>query len=240
MTPLPSARSGSGRSVLFDYLPVQYRAEDGDKGLLNGILLAFEQVLLGRDDIVLSDEVEKGLEQKIRELARYFRPISDGPLGEAQAPQDFLPWLAQWVALALRADLEESSQRALIKRAVSLYRRRGTKANLVTLLNIYLNREPNPSQPPRSFDGPVTVENVDDAFDNRPHYFLVRIAWKKTPSTTVRLREIALAEAVIAQEKPAHTDFRLIPIVWTMRIKHQSTVGYDTWLGERDTIPKPT
>jgi len=230
MTPLPSARSGSGRSVLFDYLPAQYRAADGDdNGLLNGILLAFEEVLLGRDDDAgHAGEVEKGLEQKIRDLACYFRP-----LGDAQAPKEFLPWLAQWVALTLRADLDEAFRRALIKRAVSLYRRRGTKANLVNLLNIYLNREPD------SPDPAVTVDNVNDAFDSRPHYFEVQIVWKNTPSTTVRLREIALAEAVIAQEKPAHTDFRLIPIVWTMRIKHQSTVGHDTWLGERKKIPKP-
>ena len=198
--------------------------------MLNGILLAFEKVLLGHDDKAgLSGEVEKGLEQKIRDLACYFRP-----LGDAQAPEEFLPWLAQWVALTLRADLGEAFRRALIKRAVSLYRRRGTKANLVNLLNIYLNREPD------SPDPAVTVDNVNDAFDSRPHYFEVQIVWENTPSTTVRLREIALAEAVIALEKPAHTDFRLIPIVWTMRIKHQSTVGYDTWLGERKKIPMPT
>ncbi|MGE5139988.1 MAG: phage tail protein [Rudaea sp.] len=231
MTPISSTPSGSGRSILFDYLPAQYRAADGDdNGLLNSILLAFEKVLLGPDDDSVPEN-DKGLEQKIRDLARYFRPV-----GEAQAPDNFLPWLAQWVALTLRADLDQSSQRALIKRAVSLYRRRGTKTNLIHLLNICLSREPNPPQSLRSPDVAVKLADVSDEFDGRPHYFEVRIVWKNTRSTTVRLREIALAEAVIAQEKPAHTDFRLIPIVWTMRINHQSTVGYDTWLGERIKI----
>ena len=52
-------------------------------------------------------------------------------LDPALAPDDFLDWLAGWVGLALDESWDEERRRAIVARAVPLYRLRGTVAGLV-------------------------------------------------------------------------------------------------------------
>ena len=68
-------------------------------------------------------------ERTIAGIATYFDP--------SRTPEDFLPWLASWTAFSLRADLGRDKQRDFIAKIISLYRRRGTKQNLVDLLKIF-------------------------------------------------------------------------------------------------------
>nr|HEX4317387.1 phage tail protein [Kofleriaceae bacterium] len=58
------------------------------------------------------------------------------------APPDFLPWLAQWTSFALDADWPEERKRALLGRAVDLYRLRGTRRGLALFLLLFTGLEP--------------------------------------------------------------------------------------------------
>lgn len=53
------------------------------------------------------------------------------------APDDFLPWLAGWVGLALAEDWEPARQRALLARIVPLYQRRGTAEGVRAEVELY-------------------------------------------------------------------------------------------------------
>jgi phage tail-like protein len=53
-------------------------------------------------------------------------------------PEDFLPWLASWVALPLDENWTEQQQRRMIREAVQLLRWRGTVHGLELLLVAYL------------------------------------------------------------------------------------------------------
>src|SRR5262245_65574686 len=100
---------------------------DDPTRFLGRFLLAFEQVLTGLDGGEPSPE--KGLEESIAGIATLF--------DAQETPEEFLPWLAGWVALGLRADWSVAQKRDFLAQIVPLYRRRGTQDNLARLLTIY-------------------------------------------------------------------------------------------------------
>lgn len=191
---------------LLQYLPEAFR-EDPAMGLF---LTAFEKILLGNGDNAGSalGNDPRGIEQIIADLARYFTPGNDAADG---APDDFLPWLSQWLALSLRTDVtqvaasDNAIRRKFIARMTQLYRYRGTKQSMAELLTIFTSRD-------------VTIR---DQIDGKPHYFevLLNLETIKTGDSQAAFdRAKELAHSVIRLEKPAHTRYLLIPAVTTMRI----------------------
>ncbi len=57
-------------------------------------------------------------------------------------PQETLPWLASFAGLVLDRRWSDAARRTLVAEAYPLFARRGTKAGLVRLLEIYLGRAP--------------------------------------------------------------------------------------------------
>jgi phage tail-like protein len=55
-------------------------------------------------------------------------------LDPALAPEDFLDWLASWVALPLQEGWSVDRRRRIVAIAVALHRRRGTRAGLAGLI----------------------------------------------------------------------------------------------------------
>jgi P2-related tail formation protein len=207
-------------SSLLQYLPAIYRQD----AFLGRFLLAFEKLLFGRDDRVqLKGNRSAALEDTIAGMPAYFIPlaIEDDPLipdttdgVPRDAPADFVPWLASWTAFSLRFDLDERQQREFIANIIPLYRERGTKSNLVRLLKIF---------------APLAEPEIREA-DDRPHFFRATV-YLKRHEPRVLLRQIAIANALVELERPAHTEFELRPEFPGMRIGVHSRVGVDTLLG---------
>jgi phage tail-like protein len=177
-------------SGYLNHLPAVFR-EDPFAG---NFLLAFEALLSGRDGV-------EGLEQIAGRIADHFDP--------GKTPDDFLPWLAGWVALSLRADWDAGTKRGFIAEIVPLYRKRGTLAGLKRMLEIYL----------RPLGDEVSRDDVViyDDFDTPPHFFQVQL--KLTQADPVLLRTTQeIARAIIDQEKPAHTFYALNVVIPTMRL----------------------
>jgi phage tail-like protein len=206
-------------SSYLQYLPAIFQEGADEHGVtfLGRFLLAFERILSGLGD----GDGAPSLEERIESIHTYFdpRPLREGesPNGLERAPDEFLPWLAGWVALSLRQDWEEEEKRRFISRMVPLYRKRGTKAGLKEILTIYT--------------GDRTVEIYED--DPRPHYFKVSMSLDVMDPGLLRRKQL-IARAIIDQEKPAHTyydlEFQDLP---TLQVGVHSTVGVDTLLGSR-------
>jgi phage tail-like protein len=112
------------------------------------------------------------------------------------APSDFLEWLAGWVGLALDDRWPVERRRALVARAVLLYRRRGTAAGLAEHVEVFTGGRPE------------IVENGGTAWSVTPESPM-----PGTPGArlTVRLRardpgtvDTPGLEALVRSATPAH------------------------------------
>lgn len=196
-------------SSYLEYLPAYLQSDP----FLGRFLLAFEQSLSGipalepvpfRPHVLTSGaEADVGLETIISQIHTYLDP--------QQTPADFLPWLAGWVALSLRENWDEAVKRQFISQIVPLYRLRGTIFGLKKMLTIYLENS-GLSYPGRN----ISIFE----FPDRPHYFQVQLA---LPSNQViqpdrYWRECRAAQAIINEEKPAHTFYALRILTLTMQL----------------------
>lgn len=191
-------------SSYIHYLPPIFQ----DSLYLDGFLLALEKMLSQAGP----DDSRPALETVIAHSHRYLRPMPSGE-DQLQAPADFLPWLAGWVALTLREDWPEQTQRQFIREVVPLYRQRGTKAGMARLLQIYLGAD----------DESVFIYEQPDDFKfeagTAPPPYFFQVAIKANTQETGEIRRIQqIAQAIIEQEKPAHTFYGLQILVPTMRL----------------------
>ena len=172
---------------------------------ISQFLLAFEKILSGlgaspNQAHIIKGKTENspGLEEVIENIELYFNP--------QETPEEFLPWLAGWVALSLRDDWQVEVKRAFIKQIVGLYRLRGTKEGLIKILGLYL----------KSSGFGEKVE-VFDNFDNFPNYFQVQLTLKDRDPDKY-WRQAKIAKAIIDREKPAQTFYSMKILVPTMRL----------------------
>jgi phage tail-like protein len=192
--------------------------------LLGRFLLAFEQVLTGLEGS--ESEPRRGLEDIIAAIPDLFDPLA--------TPPEFLQWLAGWVALGLRADWREDQQRQFLANIVPLYRRRGTKQNLIELLKIYTGLEPEIAEGENTVFqiGVHSTLGVDTQINgSAPHYFRVTVTIPNPDPATLQ-RQNQIVRALIDLEKPAHTAYDYYPTHTTMQIGVHSQIGVDTLLGD--------
>jgi phage tail-like protein len=213
-------------SSYLQYLPAIFADDTAnpDNPFLGRFLLAFEQVLTGLKGS--ETEPPQGLEEIIAAIPSLFDPLA--------TPPEFLSWLAGWMALSLRADWREDQQRQFLANIVPLYRRRGTRQNLIDLLKIYTGLEPNITEGADTIFqiGVHSTVGVDTQFDgSAPHYFRVTVTIPNPDPATLQ-RQNQIIRALIDQEKPAHTAYDYYPIHTTMQIGVHSQVGVDTLLGD--------
>jgi phage tail-like protein len=186
------------RRGYLEHLPAIYRRSDAvGRNLVRDVCFVFEH-MFGSIEVNLEDGW------------RFYDPHV--------APQAFLDWLAGWSAFTLDLDWPEPEKRALVKRAVDLYRIRGTKRGLALFLKLFTGHEPDIEEntwPFKGFriEGEESDEGARIALDSvilppveLAHCFVVTMPIKfesVTPDMVIRIHQI------IQQEKPAHTHYYL-------------------------------
>lgn len=101
------------------YLPAIYQDDAPSREFLERFLSVFETALYAS-------------EERISNLPALFDPLA--------APDDFMEWLASWIALD-RYELLGEKNREFISRAVEFYRMKGTAAGLASLVSFLTGRE---------------------------------------------------------------------------------------------------
>ena len=167
------------------------------------------------------DPMFADFESVLNDISDNFDPL--------QAREEFLPWLASWTALVLRADWSPEQKRTAISQIIPLYRKRGTKAGLEEYLKIYVGEgasifdEHEPMQV-----GTTATVGINTVVGGLPAYFFrVNVAFTK-PNPAELSKKTESVRAVLDIEKPAHTCYSLTISGPTFRIGYQSTVGKDT------------
>ncbi len=130
-----------------------------------------------------------------------------------ESPSNFLEWLASWVAFKVDPGWPETKKRALIKRAMELYKIRGTVKGLKVFLAIFTDYEPEIIENTWPFKGfrigvhsTVGVDSVILPPVNLSHCFIIQIpaAFRDvTDDIVIRIHDI------IMSEKPAHAMYFL-------------------------------
>jgi phage tail-like protein len=225
-------------STLLDSLPAVFQEDrvGGGPTFLGRFLLGFEQILLGLDPAE-----GPGLEETIAHIYRYFEPGAELPEGE-RAPEEFLHWLAGWVAITLREDWDQRRQRDLIAKAVPLYRLRGTKRGVEEFLSIYTRLGVRIDELMPAFQlGVHSTVGVDTTLDGgAPFFFHVRIFLPEPPPQTTDAGGIepaviraqrSVAHAIVDLQKPAHTFYTLSVETPILQVGVHAAVGIDTLLG---------
>jgi phage tail-like protein len=161
------------------------------------LLRAFEVVLLDGEEGLAS------LRQQIEKIPLLF--------DAAGTPEEFLSWLAAWVAFDLRAELPVSNKRKLVAEIASLYRIRGTRAYLERILGLTLDASPlvvDTELPGLQIAKHSTIGENTYLGGGPPFLFQVILAFSSHDSHFVE-SQLRLARDVIDREKPAHTWYEL-------------------------------
>ncbi|HVV81714.1 MAG TPA: phage tail protein [Kofleriaceae bacterium] len=158
-----------------------------------------------RDVCWLLEHMFGKLEKTIDQNYLYYDPHT--------TPGEFLNWLASWMAFTVDLDWPESRKRALIKRAVDLYRIRGTKRALALFLTLFTGYEPTIDENVWPFKGfrceseaRIGIDSVILPPVNLAHSYIITIPVKfedVTPELVFRVHQI------VQLEKPVHTHYYL-------------------------------
>ena len=183
------------RRGYLEHLPAIYRRSDAvGRNVVRDMCFLFEHMF---------GSVERVLEHG----HRYYDPH--------ESPGEFLQWLAGWTAFVVDLDWPDSKKRALIKRAVDLYRIRGTRRALALFLKLFTGHEPDVEENTWPFKGfrvdteaRIGIDSVVLPPVNLATCFVVTMPIKfedvkETPEMIVRIHQI------IQMEKPAHTHYYL-------------------------------
>jgi len=186
------------RRGYLEHLPAIYRRSDAvGRNLVRDLLFVFEHMF-------------DSIDENLTDGWRFYDPHV--------APPEFLAWLSHWTAFTIDLDWPEAQKRALVKRAVDLYRIRGTKRGLTLFLKLFTGHEPEIKENTWPFKG-FRVEGEDSEHGARialdsvvlppvdlAHCFVVTMPIKfeqVTPELVIRIHQI------IQLEKPAHTHYYL-------------------------------
>lgn len=149
------------RSSWLQYLPSIY----SDDEFLGRFLLIFESLLA---PVIWT----------IDNLDMYFSPET--------APAEWLRWIGSWFDILIVPDLPEERQREILRQIGWLFMRRGTKAGLERLLELYFG---------------VMPEIIEDA----PCHFVVRLPLSQSSHSL----NADLADRLIDSQRPAFASYRL-------------------------------
>lgn len=190
------------RSLYPSFLPAVYREVD----FIGRLLKIFEQ------------SFEPAV-NTLQSLWAYLDPLT--------APEALLPFLAQWVGWQNEATWSVEQQRSLIRRAMEIYRWRGTRRGLQLYLHLYTGLPLiNPFRPPH--EQPIQIHTASDRGfvlgetdlgpmatlgGGKPFHFHVKLC----PDPGQLLDE-TLVRSIIEQEKPAVStyDLSIVPIAETV------------------------
>lgn len=177
------------RRGYMEHLPAIYRRSDAvGRNLVRDICFLFEH-MFGSIEAILD------------EGHSYYDPH--------ECPPEFLSWLASWTAMVVDMDWPEAKKRAVIKRAVDLYRIRGSRRGLMLFLKLFTGHEPRIEEnqwPFRGFrvgtEARIGLDSVILPPVDLAHCFILTMPIKFTdvsPEMVIRIHRI------IQMEKPAHT-----------------------------------
>jgi len=242
------------------YLPALFLKEPD--GFLMGFLRLFETLMAGLEESPQrrldpeGDRTESlwGIEQLLDRIHLYTDPLTapgahgvseDEASSKGYFDENFLDYLASWVALTLEERWPPVKKRRLIQNIVPLYKKRGTLQGIREFLEIFVESPVRVHEELGLQVGVRATVGTDTFVGGWPHLFKVEIIYgyrESKEEAPRRFDPIFLASIrentieILDLEKPAHTDYRVLYNFPGIIVGDYSTVGWDTLLWSRTPI----
>jgi phage tail-like protein len=212
------------RITYLRYLPETYQENEKKREFLERFLSLFE-TFMSRS------------EEQITNIGKYLDP--------AAVPEQFIPWLSSWLAIAHDENWPPEKKRRLISLAPELYKTRGTREAMRRIIELYHGGEPLIVEP-FQLNCPENTEMntlLLDLFGNDPYRFTVLVPprWE-TPGPGVKNPieltgiERGTLRHIIDTEKPAKTTgFMQLLAPWFYLDMH-TYLGVNTHLAQNDFV----
>lgn len=197
------------------------------------------------------EEEITGLEALLDNIQRFSdpqsipSPVFDDSVGEGgYFDDDFIPYLASWVALSLQQQWPEVKKRRLIQSIVPIYKKRGTLDGIRTLLEIFVESPVTISEELGLQVGVRSTIKEDTRVGGLPHMFRVEIPYgfrdagdPPRPFDFTFIRRVTdNTREVLDLEKPAHTDYTAGYRFPGIIVGDYSTIQYDTLIWPREQV----
>jgi len=180
------------RRNMVQYLPQVFQQSAPDGSFLRGYLYIVQQI---------SDSVAS----HIAHAYELFDPRT--------AREDFLPWLASWLAITLSPDWDDLQRRQMLLAATRLFPFRGTAYSIREFVRIYTGAQVTVEENAWPYEGFRIGVSSDVGLDtvilppmNLAHCFVVRL---DRSGQDVTDEEIIKIHQIIQLQKPAHTSYFL-------------------------------
>lgn len=212
---LKSIRVYLPRSSYLRYLPAVYQEDENSRDFLERFLSLFETFF-------------SQLEEQTDQVTRLFDPDS--------VPREFLSSLGAWLGIAADGNWPEEKLRSLLKKAVGLYRKRGTCAGIEEMIELYTGLRPKIVEY-------FNLECLEDQelkerlYGKDPNLFTVLLnpVLARDGGFTVQAlsdNQLATVRRILYTEKPAHTDAKLVVLQPWIYLDLYTYLGVNSCLSE--------
>jgi phage tail-like protein len=197
------------RRTYLQYLPTVYQEDRSSREYLEKFLSIFETMMTGT-------------EKQVDHLTRYLDAFA--------APDNFIPWLSSWLAIAADENWPATKKRKLIAEAPALYKKRGTPAGLSRLIELYYGSAPLIIEYFifRNLQEPGIIGVLKQMFECSPYGFCVLLKPRQQTSQA----DLTTIRRIIDSEKPAHTTAGLKILEPWFYLDMHTYLGINTTLSE--------
>ncbi|MBC2697011.1 MAG: hypothetical protein HF976_05430 [ANME-2 cluster archaeon] len=229
----------NSKSKYMEYLPSVFyeTVKDGKVPFITQYLKIFEKILSGIDDDALNGR--KGIAEVLDIIPELFHPRFSFIFGETSFlhpiennnkelfrkyfntnidtqefmniyVDEFLEWLASWVALVLKEDWDIERKRKVIAGIIPIFRMRGTKKGLEEYLWIYTGTDVNIIEEVEPFQVGIrsTVGENTILGGLPPYFFIVNVDLPASDNITINNKRKVIKK-IIESEKPVHTNYSI-------------------------------
>lgn len=202
------------RRSYLEYLPAVYQQDDRSRDFMERYLSLFGTFF---------DEMEETIDH----LARYFDVDSSSG--------NLLRWLATWLGIAADERWTDEEIRALMKRSPELFQKRGTRAGLEAMIEIFTGQKPYIVE---FFQYKNLIEQADiksymeQLYGLDPYRFVVLLKPDAIRSEAHR----QIVQRIIEEEKPAFAEAELVVLEPRIYMGTHSYLGINTFLSEPSVL----
>ncbi|NLW92098.1 MAG: hypothetical protein GXY34_10945 [Syntrophomonadaceae bacterium] len=198
------------RMTMLDYMPAVYQQDAASRDFLSRYLAIFGSML-------------DNMEEKIDNIAELFDAET--------VAGSVMDWLASWLGIAVDDNWDDETLRKLIIKAPYIFARRGTREALEIFLEIFTGVKPlivEHFQFKHFQETTELKELMEKLYGQDPYAFTVLL----NPAGSLTTSQVGTLQSILAQEKPAFTDARLVILQPWMYMDMHSYLGINTYLSE--------